>query len=127
MINILLVGGGGFLGAVVRYLLGGWVLHHTMDSKFPWGTFVVNVLGGFAIGLLSGVAERSCLIGPHLRLLLFTGVLGGFTTFSAFGFDAFFLLRRGHWGIAAIYAGASVMICILAVWAGFRTTQFGVR
>lgn len=127
MINILLVGGGGFLGAVARYLLSGWVLHHSMDSKFPWSTFAVNILGCFVIGALSGITERTDLIGPHLRLLLFTGVLGGFTTFSAFGFDTFFLLRRGHWAVAALYAGASVMVCILAVWAGFRATQLGAR
>ncbi|MFM8229890.1 MAG: fluoride efflux transporter CrcB [Chthoniobacterales bacterium] len=119
-VNLLLVGLGGFAGAVTRYLLGGWILHHASATKFPWSTFAVNVLGCLVIGLLSGVAERFDAIGPHARLFLFTGLLGGFTTFSAFGFETFFLLRRGEWLVAALYAGASVAVCVLAVWTGFR-------
>jgi CrcB protein len=118
--NLLIVGAGGFLGACARYLLGGWLLHHAATSKFPWSTFAVNVLGCLVIGLLSGAAERIDAFGPQARLFLFTGLLGGFTTFSAFGFETFFLLRRGEWLVAALYAGASVAVCVLAVWTGFR-------
>lgn len=120
MVNVLLVGAGGFLGAVARYLLGGWLLHQTANAKFPWSTFAVNILGCLVIGLLSGAAERFDALGPSARLFLFTGLLGGFTTFSAFGFETFFLLRRGEWLVAALYAGASVSLCVLAVWAGLR-------
>lgn len=127
MTNLLLVGAGGFLGAAARYLLGGWILHHTMMGKFPWSTFAVNVLGCLAIGALSAVAERFNVTGPGFRLFLFTGLLGGFTTFSAFGFETFFLLRRGEWPIAALYAAASVMVCIFAVWAGFRAVHLVAR
>lgn len=121
--NILLVGIGGFAGAAGRYLLGGWILHHTVAAKFPWSTFAVNVLGCLVIGTLSAAAERSDLIGPGARLFLFTGLLGGFTTFSAFGLETFFLLRRGEWLVAALYASSSAAICVFAVWAGFRAVQ----
>lgn len=126
-VNLLLVGLGGFAGSAARYLLGGWLLHHTTAAKFPWSTFAVNVLGCLAIGLLSGAAERFDAIGPGARLFLFTGLLGGFTTFSAFGFETFFLLRRGEWLVAALYSGASVAVCVLAVWAGFRLVHPGLR
>lgn len=127
MTNLLLVGAGGFIGAAARYLLGGWLLHHTTVAKFPWSTFTVNVLGCLAIGILSAVAEKSGWFGPGARLFLITGLLGGFTTFSAFGFETFFLLRRGEWIVAALYAGASVTVCVGAVWAGFRAVHLLAR
>ena len=127
MTNLLLVGAGGFLGAVVRYLLGGWILHHSMAAKFPWGTFAVNLLGCLVIGVLSGVAERFDTFGYGARLFLFTGLLGGFTTFSAFGLETIFLMRRGEWFFAALYVGASVVLCLFAVWVGWRVVSFAAR
>ena len=117
---ILLVGLGGFLGAIARYKLGGWLLHMTAQDRFPFGTFAVNVLGCLAVGILAGVAERYEVIGPEARLFLFTGLLGGFTTFSAFGLEAVFLLRRGDLGVAALYAGGTVVLGITAVWLGLK-------
>jgi CrcB protein len=117
---ILLVGLGGFLGAVARYELGGFLLHMTAQDRFPFGTFAVNVLGCLAVGILAGVAERYEVIGPEARLFLFTGLLGGFTTFSAFGLEAVFLLRRGDLGVAALYAGSTVVLGIAAVWLGLK-------
>jgi CrcB protein len=122
-LNLLLVGSGGFLGAIARYLLGGAILHLTVASKFPWSTFAANALGCLLIGVLAGVTEKIDVIGPGARLFLFTGLLGGFTTFSAFGFETFYLLRRGELPMAALYATASVLVCLLAVWAGFRAVQ----
>ncbi len=122
--NILLVGLGGFAGAVARYLLGGWVLHHTLSAKFPWSTFAVNVLGCLVIGVLSGLAERMEWFSPPVRLLLLTGLLGGFTTFSAFGLETVHLLRRGEPTIALAYALGSVLICTLAVWIGLKSIEF---
>jgi len=127
MTNLLLVGAGGFLGAAARYLLSGWILHHSMAAKFPWATFIVNVLGCLVIGVLSGMAERFDAFGHGARLFLFTGLLGGFTTFSAFGLETIFLMRRGEWFFAALYAGASVAVCVLAVWAGWRAVNLVVR
>lgn len=123
MTNLLLVGAGGFLGAVSRYLLGGWILHHSVAAKFPWSTFLINILGCLLIGVLSGAAERFDAFTPQVRLFLLTGLLGGFTTFSAFGLETLFLLRRGEWPIALIYAGASVIVCVFAVWVGMRAVR----
>ena len=123
MTNILLVGLGGAAGAVTRYLVGGWVLHHTLSHKFPWSTFTVNALGCLVIGVLSGFVERLEWFTPQMRLLLFTGLLGGFTTFSAFGLETVYLLRRGEPAVAAAYVLASVCICVAAVWAGWRAAD----
>ncbi|MGY0799196.1 fluoride efflux transporter CrcB [Lysobacter sp. A286] len=120
MKSMLLVGLGGFLGSVARYKLGGLVLHLTAQERFPYSTFAVNILGCLVIGVLAGLAERYDLFGPGTRLFLFTGLLGGFTTFSAFGLDAVFLVRRGEFWVAALYAGASVVLGITAVWLGLK-------
>lgn len=120
MQGILLVGLGGFLGAVARYKLGGLVLHMTAQGRFPFSTFVVNVLGCLVVGVLAGLAERHDAFGPDARLFLFTGLLGGFTTFSAFGLEAVQLIRRGELATAALYAGASVVLGIAAVWLGLK-------
>jgi CrcB protein len=121
--NFLLVGLGGFAGAIARYALGGWILHLTLDAKFPWSTFAVNVLGCLVMGLLSGLVERLDWLTPQMRLLLLTGLLGGFTTFSAFGLETVALLRRGEMLVAAAYAISSVLVCIAAVWAGMRAVE----
>jgi CrcB protein len=121
--NILLVGLGGFAGAAARYVFSGWVLHHALSAKFPWSTFVVNVLGCLAIGVLSGLAERFEWFTPPMRLLLLTGLLGGFTTFSAFGLETVYLVRRGEILVAAAYALSSVLVCVTAVWLGLRAAE----
>ena len=125
--NILLVGAGGFLGAVARYKLGGWVLHVSAQDRFPFSTFVVNVLGCLVVGLLAGMAERFDMFGPEARLFLFTGLLGGFTTFSAFGLEATHLVRRGELLVAALYAGGSVVLGIAAVFLGLKLVAMVAR
>lgn len=120
MKGLLLVGLGGFVGSIARYKLGGLVLHLTAQERFPYSTFAINVLGCLTVGILAGFVERYELFGPEARLFLFTGLLGGFTTFSAFGLDAMFLLRRGELWVAALYVGASVSIGIAAVWIGLK-------
>jgi len=124
---VLLVGLGGFVGAVARYKLGGLVLHLTVQERFPFSTFAVNVLGCLAVGVLAGMAERQDAFGPDARLFLFTGLLGGFTTFSAFGLEAVYLLRRGEVATAALYAGGSVVLGIAAVWLGLKLAGVGAR
>lgn len=120
---ILLVGVGGFLGSIARYTLGGWVLHMTAQERFPLSTFTVNVLGCLVVGILAGLAERYDIFGPEARLLLFTGLLGGFTTFSAFGLETVFLFRRGDAGLATGYVVASVLLGIAAVWLGLKAVS----
>ena len=127
MQNLLLVGLGGFLGSIARYKLGGLVLHLTAQQRFPYGTFSVNVLGCLTIGILAGLAERYDMFGPQARLFLFTGLLGGFTTFSAFGLEAAYLVRRSELLVAALYAGGSVVFGIAAVFLGLKLVGMVAR
>ncbi|MEP6608002.1 MAG: fluoride efflux transporter CrcB [Burkholderiaceae bacterium] len=115
---ILLVALGGALGSVARYKLSGVILHHTLNWKFPAGTFAVNVIGCLIAGVMAGLAEKHDLISPDARLLIFTGLLGGFTTFSAFGLETMFLLRRGEVWVAAANIGISVLAGLFALWIG---------
>lgn len=120
MNNLLLVGLGGFIGSVSRYTLGGWLLHLTVQGKFPLATFAVNVAGCLVAGVLAGLVERQGLFSADVRLFLFTGLLGGFTTFSAFGLETSVLLRRGDSWTAAAYVGGSVLLGVAACWLGMR-------
>lgn len=116
------VGLGGLLGAIARYALSLRLSAATAPSAglapLPWGTLAVNLLGCLAIGLLAGLALRGDWLGPALQLFLFTGVLGGFTTFSAFGLEALTLLLQRQWALALGYVLASVGLGLLAVAAG---------
>lgn len=91
--NVLLVGLGGFIGSVLRYLLSGWVQEWTKRDNFPLGTLAVNILGCLVIGLLSQLAEARSAFSPETRTLIFVGILGGFTTFSTFGNETLNLWR----------------------------------
>jgi fluoride exporter len=115
---VLLVALGGALGSVARYKLSGLVLHHTIDWRFPAGTFAVNVLGCLVAGVLAALAEEHDLLSPDTRILVFSGVLGGFTTFSAFGLETMHLLKRGELGVAAANVILSVVAGLLALWIG---------
>lgn len=117
--HMALVALGGAMGSVARYRLSTWVMHHTADWRFPLGTFVVNVLGCALVGLLAGWALRDEGLTPEWRLLLFTGVMGGFTTFSAFGLETFALLRRGDYWVAGGNVVLSCVVGLLALYGGF--------
>lgn len=127
MKQALIVGLGGFIGSIGRYKLGGVILHHSPSWRFPLSTFAVNVIGCFIIGALAALVEHRDFFSPETRLFLFTGVLGGFTTFSAFGYEGIFLLRRGEIAIALAYAGLSVVGGFAAVWLAFKFFGFGPR
>lgn len=101
MRNLLLVGTGGFFGSVTRYYLTGWATQLSGASRFPVGTLVVNVSGCLLIGLLAGLAEHANLLSAPTRLFLLTGFLGGFTTYSAFAYETYFLGRE-HMALAAL-------------------------
>lgn len=118
MKGILIVALGGAIGSVARYKLSGYVLHHTIDWRFPAGTFVVNVAGCLVAGILAGLAEKHHVLSADTRLLLFTGVLGGFTTFSAFGLETMFLLKRGEVLVAGANVVLSVVAGLAALWLG---------
>ena len=119
MRGFLLVAAGGAIGSVARYLLSGWTLHHTVAWRFPLGTFLVNVMGCLAVGVLGGLVVKHDWFSPAARLFLFTGIAGGFTTFSAFGLETFYLLRRSEVLVASGYVVASVVVGLLLLWAGF--------
>ena len=119
MKSILLVALGGALGSAARYKLSGWVLHRTVEWRFPLGTFVVNVAGCLIIGLAAGLAVKEDYFSPESRTLIFTGLLGGFTTFSAFGLETFYLLRRGELLVAGSNVVLSVVVGLCALWLGF--------
>ena len=118
MRQVCLVGAGGFLGAILRYLVGGWV-HGILDNaSFPYGTLVVNVSGCLVIGFLSGLAESRSVLGPEARLFLFIGVLGGFTTFSSFAYETFSLARDTENLAAAMNVFAQLSLGLAGVWFG---------
>jgi CrcB protein len=117
---LLMVALGGAVGSMARYKLSGLVLHHTVDWRFPAGTFAVNVVGCLVAGILAGYAEHRDVFSPEARLFLFTGLLGGFTTFSAFGLETMFLMRRGEWLIAGCNVLLSVVAGLLALWIGLH-------
>jgi CrcB protein len=120
---ILLVALGGAVGSVARYKVSGWMLHHTLDWRFPAGTFSVNVAGCLLAGVLAGLAEKHELLSADARLLLFTGLLGGFTTFSAFGLETMYLLRKGELLVAGSNVALSVAAGLLALWLGLGVAR----
>jgi len=118
MTHLLLVAAGGAIGAAGRHLVSGGALR-LLGSGFPHGTLIVNVLGSFLMGLLiAWLALRATHGGGNLRLFLATGMLGGFTTFSAFSLDVVLLWERGHIEKAVLYALLSVTVSIAALVAG---------
>jgi CrcB protein len=118
--NTLIVGLGGFLGSIARFKLGGFILHRSEAWNSPLSTFLVNLIGCFVIGVLAALVEHHDLFSSATRLFLFAGVLGGFTTFSAFAYEGVFLLRRGMINIASLYAALSVVVGLAAVWVGLN-------
>jgi len=113
----MLVGFGGFIGTVARFLISRYFqLNYT--SVFPWGTLVVNILGCLLIGIIYGVSEKGDFLSPEVRLFLTVGICGGFTTFSTFSNDAFLLLRQEEWIRFAFYASFSFFLGLLAVYVG---------
>ena len=116
----LLVFIGGGLGAMGRHGVN-LLAARLFGTAFPWGTFTVNVLGSLVMGLIAGwlTMRADFTWSQHTRLLVMTGVLGGFTTFSAFSLDAALIWERGEHGLAALYVVASVLLAILGLFAGF--------
>lgn len=117
----LLVFLGGGLGAVSRFALTS-LISAKVETVFPWGTFAVNILGCFLIGVLFDVLERE-LIGSDFRLLLQTGFLGGFTTFSSFGLETFSMLEAGDRVTGVSYLAASNVAGVLAVFLGILVSR----
>ena len=116
--SILLVAIGGALGSVMRYLLGTWVQSVSESIDFPYGTLMVNLIGCFVIGFFSQLAETRGAFTSESRAFVFIGILGGFTTFSAFGNDTINLVRDGEMFNALANVGANVILGLALVWLG---------
>jgi CrcB protein len=122
MPSLLLVMTGGAIGAGFRYNLSRIALQH-MGPGFPWGTWIANLLGGLLMGVLAGTLARTVDGGEPLRLFLGVGVLGGFTTFSAFSLETYNMLMRGDFMMGAAYAVSSVAGSILMLFLGILLTR----
>ncbi len=125
MIRFFYIGIGGAAGAVLRYLVSGWVYRFS-TGFFPWGTLAINLLGSFIIGLLWGFFEVS-IVSQNLRLFLFMGILGSFTTFSTFSLESFSLLRDGEYGLLLLNVILSVVLGISLVFAGYFSARYAIN
>ena len=114
---MIIAGLGGFFGTCLRFLTGKF-FHAVTSSAFPWGTFSVNVIGSFVIGIFFGLAERSNVISPSMNVFLITGFCGGFTTFSSFADDMYLMLQQRHWMSLGLYVGLSFLLGLAMVWLG---------
>ena len=116
--NLVLIGVGGFVGAIARFWLSGRVQDLSGSIGFPYGTLVVNLAGCFLLGVLSYLVDARGLLSPESRSLLIVGLLGAFTTFSTFSSESLNLLMSGETLRAMINVSSSVLLGILAVWIG---------
>lgn len=117
MTTAMFIAGLGALGGLTRYYLSNWVYEH-LGRAFPYGTFAVNIIGAFFIGLLMDFSLRSTILSPNLRLGLAVGFLGGLTTFSTFSYETFKLLEDGQFLPAFGNILANVVACLALTWAG---------
>lgn len=120
--NILLIGLGGFMGSVARYLVSR--LNNRVDwLSIPIGTLTVNVIGSFLIGFLVGISEKSPILTVELRMFLMVGLCGGFTTFSSFTGENLMLMRNGQFLPLFLYTGLSILLGFTAVYFGYVSTK----
>ena len=118
MTRILIIGAGGFLGAISRYYVSGWVQDLSRSVHFPYGTLAVNIIGSFLLGFLVRYAFVHNVFSPEIRLLIFIGFLGAFTTFSTFSTETFNLFADGATTPALMNITANVLLGLAAVWLG---------
>ncbi|HNY02315.1 MAG TPA: fluoride efflux transporter CrcB [Bacteroidales bacterium] len=118
---LLAIGTGSFIGGTLRYLLSQFLQERALHS-FPVGTFTVNILGCLAIGIVFGFSDRG-ILGQEARMFLATGLLGGFTTFSAFSNESFMMLRDGQYTYAFLYIAGSLLIGIAATFLGYSLVK----
>jgi fluoride exporter len=123
MDKILLIGAGGFVGSILRYLVSGYAQQLSKSATFPYGTLAVNIIGCFLIGFLSHLADTRGVFTPETHALVFVGLLGGFTTFSTFSNESMNLFRNGETFFALGNAGIHLVLGFGAVWLG-RTMSY---
>lgn len=118
MSTLFLIGIGGFVGSVLRYLTSGFIQQLTKSVEFPYGTLIVNIVGCLTIGFLSQLAEARGVFTAESRALVFVGILGGFTTFSTFGNETMNFFLDGETLPALANVGAHIVLGLGAVWLG---------
>lgn len=117
MQKILLIGLAGACGALARYGLGGLVQRYS-GATFPWGTLVVNILGSFLFGFIWSLVEQRLVISPEARIIILSGFLGAFTTFSSFMFETSSLMGEGQWLLAGLNIGGQILFGLTAMFLG---------
>jgi len=117
ILNVAMIALGAALGANLRYGLTLWATQR-FGAAFPYGTLLINVLGSFLIGVVLMLAATRVPLGEPVRLLIVTGLLGGFTTFSSFSYEVYALISAGSWGAAALYVASSFGLGIVGVLCG---------
>ncbi len=122
MTRLLYIAAGGAIGALLRYSVSG-VIHRFLSNGFPWGTLGVNLSGSLLIGFLWGMFE-SVIVSQNIRLMIFIGILGSFTTFSTFSLENFHLLRDGEYGMFALNVSLSFVLGIVLVFAGYFVSRY---
>lgn len=122
--TLFLIGTGGFIGSILRYLLSGYVQQLSKSFQFPFGTLAVNIVGCAIIGFLAELADHRGVISGETRAFLMVGLLGGFTTFSAFGNETMNLLRDGELWLAGGNVLGHILLSFAAVWLGYSTAYF---
>lgn len=114
---ILLVGAGGAVGCIARFLSQQFISRY-YPSSFPWGTLLVNIVGCFIIGVVYAVSEKGSVMSPEWRILLATGFCGGFTTFSSFAYENVALMRDGELLLTFLYIAASIIVGLAGAYLG---------
>jgi len=122
MKTLLMIGSGGFIGSIARYIVSKY-FQNLFLSAYPWGTFVVNMLGCLLIGFLYGIFTRSGYLSAEWRLFLTVGFCGGFTTFSTFANENFLLIRESDFYYFLLYTGLSIFLGIASVYIGNIITK----
>lgn len=118
VIRLVIIGAGGFVGAVLRYLVSNWVQYRSGSIIFPFGTMSVNMIGCFVIGFLTFLVESRALFSPEFRAFVLIGLLGAFTTFSTFSNETLGLIRDNRIDLALMNAGFQVIVGVAMVWCG---------
>ena len=117
MNKYMMVGLGGFIGAIARFWLGGYISNR-MGTRFPYGTLVINVTGSFLVGLVFALLTTRTSWSPNWRYLIPIGFIGGYTTFSSFEYETLLTIQGGQVGLSLLYVALSVVVGFIAVWGG---------
>jgi len=119
VLQIFVVGLGGCLGSILRYLMVTEVGRHFHNNPFPYGTLAVNMIGCFVIAFIGELAAGRTFLTAEMRLFIFVGILGGFTTFSAFGYETFYFIKTSQFPLAFLNVSAQILLGLGAVMLGY--------